>query len=398
MSQARDGRKVTFLVLCAVCIGAIVIYGGWTLRSRRSPQGTPQPGPVAAPIPGSPAPAASTESPVPAAPPKSPSTPQPKSTTEQGKAVPPQPEPKPALLYFRANALGENYGKVAVAPLNHLDQRQYAADLYCDRVDFSSENGVCLHADRGSLTTQYAIGFNDQMQRLWSLKLNGLPSRVRLSPSGRLAGITIFLSGQSYTSLNFATQTMIVKAATGEVVVDNLETFSVTRNGAEFKSKDFNFWGVTFARDENRFYATLWTAGNTYLVQADLARRTAQVVHDNVECPALSPDNTRVAFKQRRVGGLFEGGRITWHLTVLDLKTGIETPLGENRSVDDQVEWLDNDHILYALSESEKGSSASTDVWVLPATANGTPEILLKGGFSPSVVRTRAPQTQASAQ
>jgi len=185
---------------------------------------------------------------------------------------------------------------------------------------------------------------------------------------------------------------------TGEILVPNLEQFSVTRDGAEFKSKDFNFWGVTFAQDENRFYATLWTAGNTYLVQADLARRTAQVVHDNVECPALSPDNTRVAFKRRRVGGLLQGGRITWHLTVLDLKTGVETPLGENRSVDDQVEWLDNDHILYALSESEKGSSASTDVWVLPATANGTPQILLKGGFSPSVVRTRALQTQVSAQ
>ena len=291
------------------------------------------------------------------------------------------------MLYFRANALGDNYGKVAVAPLDNLEQRRYAADLYCDRVDFASGNGVCLHADRGSITTHYAIGFNEQMQRTWSFKLNGMPSRTRLSPSGRLAAITIFLAGQSYTSLNFATQTMIVRAATGEVIVDNLETFSVTRNGAEFKEKDFNFWGVTFAQDENRFYATLWSGGRTQLVEADLARRSARVIHDDVECPALSPDNTRVAFKKRHVGGLLEGRRITWRLTVLDLKAGVETPLGENRSVDDQVEWLDNDHILYALSDNEKGASASTDVWVLPAAANGTPEILLKGGFSPSVVR-----------
>jgi hypothetical protein len=387
VSQPRDRRIVAFLTLCLVCIGVILVYGWWTLRSRRTPAGAPQPPPVEATAPSSPspAPAASVENPAAA---KPPNRPQPKSAIETGKtAVLPKSETRPALLYFRANALGENYGKVAVAPLNNLDQRQYAADLYCDRVDFSSGNGVCLHADRGTLTTHYAIGFNDQMQRTWSFKLNGLPSRVRLSPTGRLAAITVFLAGQSYTSLNFATQTMIVKAATGEVVVDNLETLSVTRNGAEFKAKDFNLWGVTFAQDENHFYATLWTAGNTYLVLADLAQRAAQVVHDNVECPALSPDNTRVAFKQRRVGGLLEGGRITWHLTVLDLKTGVETPLGENRSVDDQVEWLDNDHILYALSESEKGSSASTDVWVLPATANGTPEILLKSGFSPAVVR-----------
>lgn len=391
MNLTREPRKVAFLVLCIVCIAAIAIYGWWTLRSHRSPAGTShQPSAeTAAPNPNVPAPAASLDHPAAAPMAQPPGGLKSESTAGLGKTagVPPKAEAKPALLYFRANALGENYGKVAVAPLNNLEQRQYAADLFCDRVDFSSGNGVCLHADRGSLTTHYAIGFNDKMQRMWSFKLNGLPSRVRLSPSGRLAAITIFLIGQSYTSLNFATQTMIVNAATGQVLVDNLETFSVTREGAEFKAKDFNFWGVTFAQDENRFYATLWTAGNTYLVAGDLEKHTAQVVHDNVECPALSPDNTRIAFKKRRVGGLLEGRRITWHLTVLDLKTGTETPLGENRSVDDQVEWLDNDHILYALSENEKGASASTDIWVLPATANGTPELLLKGGFSPAVVR-----------
>ena len=392
MSQARKGRKVTFLILCVVCIGVIAIYGWWTLRSRRTPAGTPQPPPVeaTAPSPPSPAPAASAENPAPQATAKPPGGPQPKSTTEQGKAVPPKSEAKPALLYFRANALGENYGKLAVAPLNNLDQRQYAADLFCDRVYFSSGNGVCLHAERGGLTTYYAIGFNNQLQRTWSFKLNGLPSRTRVSPSGKLAAITVFIAGLSYTSLNFETQTMILNAVTGEILVPNLEQFSVTRDGAEFKSKDFNFWGVTFARDENRFYATLWSKGNTYLMAGDLEKHTAQVIRDNVECPSLSPDNTRIAFKKRSVGGFLEGGRITWRITVLDLKTATETPLGETRSVDDQVEWLDNDHILYALSESEKGSSASTDIWVLPTTANGTPELLLKGGFSPAVVRTSA--------
>lgn len=398
MNRTPDRRKAAFLVLCIVCIAAIVIYGWWTLRSHRSPAGTPhQPSAgTGAPGPNVPAPAASQDHPAATPVAQPPNGLKSESTAGSGKAaaVPPKAEAKPALLYFRANALGENYGKVAVAPLNNLEQRQYAADLFCDRVHFSSGNGVCLHADRGGLTTYYAIGFNDQMQRRWSFKLNGLPSRVRVSPSGRLATITVFLVGQSYTSLNFATQTTIVNAATGQILVPDLEQLSVTRNGAEFKSKDFNFWGVTFAPDENRFYATLWSAGNTYLVAGDFEKRTAQVIHDNVECPSLSPDNTRIAFKKKFVGGLLEGRRITWHLTVLDLKTGTETPLGENRSVDDQVEWLDNDHILYALSESEKGSSASTDVWMLPATANGTPELLLKGAFSPAVVRPSALPTQ----
>ena len=38
---------------------------------------------------------------------------------------------------------------------------------------------------------------------------------------------------------------------------------------------DFNFWGVTFARDGNRFYATLGTGGKTYLVEGDVAARQA---------------------------------------------------------------------------------------------------------------------------
>jgi hypothetical protein len=398
----RDRRKMAFLALCVGCIAAIVLYGVLTVRSRRGPEGAP-----AAPSAetAAPSPAPKTPAPPPAAPPEHPATPptaqpagvpKPKRTPEPGKAaaVPPKSEvkPKPALLYFRANALGPEYGKLAFAPLNDLAQVHYAADLFCDRAYIAGGNGVCLYADRGSITTYYAIGFNDQMQRRWSYKLNGLPSRARVSPSGRLAAITVFLAGQSYTSLNFATQTSILQAANGQAVVDNLEDFSVTRDGAEFKSKDFNFWGVTFARDENRFYATLWSKGDTYLVAGDLAKRTAQVIHDNVECPALSPDNTRIAYKKKYVGGLLQGRRITWHITLLDLKTGTETPLAETRSVDDQVEWLDNNHILYALPENEKGaSSASTDIWVLPATANGTPELLLKGGFSPAVVRNTAP-------
>jgi hypothetical protein len=393
-------RRIAFLVLCAGCIAAIVVYGWLTLRSHRSAgsAGTPNPPATlpAAPTPSVPAPAAAPEPPATTEIPKPPNGPKHERSPGSGKAaaVPPKPEVKPALLYFEANALGDNYGKVAVAPLNDLAQRQYAADLFCDRVHFSGSNGVCLHADRGSITTYYAIGFNDRMQRGWSFKLNGLPSRARVSPSGKLAAITVFLAGQSYASLNFATQTSILNAATGQILLPDLEQFSVTRDGAEFKAKDFNFWGVTFAQDENRFYATLWTKGNTYLVVGDLEKRTAQVIHDNVECPALSPDNSRIAFKKRTVGGLLQGRRITWRLTVLDLKSGTETPLAETRSVDDQVEWLDNDHILYALSENEKGASASTDIWVIPTKADGVPEVLLKGGFSPAVVRRSVLLTQ----
>ena len=66
------------------------------------------------------------------------------------------------------------------------------------------------------------------------------------------------------------------------------------------------------------------------------------MLHENVECPSLSPDGTRVAYK-RRTGSATR----PWRLTVLDLATMRETPLAEPRSVDDQAEWLDDDHVLY---------------------------------------------------
>ena len=39
-----------------------------------------------------------------------------------------------------------------------------------------------------------------------------------------------------------------------------------------FKSIDFNFWGVTFGRDGDRFFATLKTRGQRYLVKGRWTR------------------------------------------------------------------------------------------------------------------------------
>ena len=98
-----------------------------------------------------------------------------------------------------------------------------------------------------------------------------------------------------------------------------------------------------------------------------------RTVHPDVECPSLSPDETRIAYK-KRVGA---GGK-RWRLHVLDLETGAETPLAEQRSVDDQVEWLDDEHVLYGLEEQ---------IWTLPADGGGAPASYAPRGDSPTVVR-----------
>jgi hypothetical protein len=199
-----------------------------------------------------------------------------------------------------------------------------------------------------------------------------------------LAAITVFLPGSShsYAVGTLSTQTTIVDVASGTVLTE-LEQFAVTRDGKPFKSPDFNFWGVTFTKDENRFYATLWTNNQIFLVEANLAERTAKVIHDGVECPSLSRDNRRIAFKKR----FTQAPPYQWRIALLDLQSGAETMLGETRSVDDQVEWLDDQHILYAISAGSAGqSSASTNIWVLPITADATPTLILQGGASPAIV------------
>ena len=82
-------------------------------------------------------------------------------------------------------------------------------------------------------------------------------------------------------------------------------------------------------------------------MEGDLAARRATVLRDGVECPALSPDGTRIAFKQKTSAN---GADLpTWQPAVLDLTTLKDHPLAETRTVDDQIEWLDNSTVVYAV-------------------------------------------------
>ena len=200
------------------------------------------------------------------------------------------------------------------------------------------------------------------------VELPGIVSRARVSPDGRWGAATGFVTGHSYRDKGFSTSTYLLDMTDGSVVTD-LETFTVTRDGRTIDSVDFNFWGVTFARDGDRFYATLGTAGKTYLVEGSVGTRRMRVLHEGVECPSLSPDGTRVAYKER-VGD-------AWRLSVLDLATMRETPLAETRSVDDQAEWLDDGHVLYGLGGH---------VWRVRADGRGRPSRFLADALSPAVV------------
>lgn len=309
------------------------------------------------------------------------------ATTVDTVRAPSGDAPAPMIL-VRHTGVDRSHGFLAVDPGEGDLGTRRATPLMCQRVHFAAGHGVCLVVERQFFTTYTAVLFDATFRPVHRLPLNGIPSRTRLSPDGRRAAITVFVSGHSYADSRFSTETSLVEVDTGALIVANLEAFEVVRDTMPFHELDFNFWGVTFAADSNRFYASLGTGGRVYLVEGDIVARRVQVVREGVECPALSPDETRVAFKKR----LSPDGRQGWQLHVLDLETFEETALSETRSVDDQVEWLDNGRILYALPE-EIGS-ATAHVWVVPADGSGQPEVFLEQASSPAVVRQPVPVTR----
>lgn len=290
----------------------------------------------------------------------------------------------------RHTGLDRSHGFLAVATEASGKRTRRATPLTCHRLHFAAGHGSCLVVERDFFTIYTAVLFDAAFRPRHRIALNGIPSRTRVSPDGRHAAITVFVSGHSYADSLFSTETGIVDTDTGALLVANLEELPVIRDGKPFYSLDFNFWGVTFAADGERFFATLGTGGVMYLVEGSLSDRTIRVVTAGIECPALSPDETRIAFKKRMPGG----GRPHWRPHVLDLETLEATPLSETRSVDDQVEWLDDENILYALPQ-EIGSPIG-DVWVLPADGSGRPEILLEEASSPTVLRSGASVTVTS--
>ena len=285
-------------------------------------------------------------------------------------------------LLFRHTGLDESFGVASVERLDEAGGGRRATPLRCDRVDFAGERGVCLTTDR-FYTTHAIMVFDGTFEPLHRLPLHGVPSRVRLAPDGRLAAVTVFVSGHSYLDEGFSTETSIVDTYSGERRIANLEELRVYRDGAPFRAVDFNFWGVTFAADGDRFYATLGTGGTTYLVEGRVSTRRADVVVEGVECPSLSPDQSRLVFKKRLP--LADG--LGWRLHVMDLESRTVTPLAELRSVDDQAEWLDDSTILYAIPDPSAPTPMVTDVWQVPAGGGGAPALLLEGASSPAVLR-----------
>jgi hypothetical protein len=266
-----------------------------------------------------------------------------------------------------------NYGRLAVAPLNGATPgAPVLAGPACERTTFKAGTALCL--GRATATTFPVIQLDARMKVVHKLSLAGVPSRARISPDGHWGGVTSFLTGHSYAQPGqFSTAATILDLHTGKKVGDLEKDFTVTNGGKVIDDRDRNYWGLTFAADGDTFYATVSTKGQTWLIKGSISARRARTIHANVECPALSPDGTRIGYK-KAVGH----NPTIWRFHVLDLATGKETPLAELRPLDDQVEWLDDGHLLYREGET---------TWVVNADGSGQPRLWMRAADSPAVVR-----------
>ena len=283
-------------------------------------------------------------------------------------------------VYFRSLRAAE-FGKVVVGTLDAPNEQRVATDLSCDRLDFGRNAGICLVDNRGHLGAAglaHLVDRNFQVRH--TVDLAGFPIRARLSPDERYAVATVFVTGESYES-DFTTRTTIIDVRTG-MIVGELEQYDTRRQQQTFSRVDFNFWGVTFRGDGRSFYATLGTAGARHLVRGDVVDKRMDVIGDAVECPSLSPDEQRLVFKSRVAGSR------AWRLHARDLSSGRMWPIAETRSVDDQVEWLDNGHVLYQIVESRGLPEDAVHVWrsTIESGDSTAPTIYIRSASSPAVV------------
>ncbi|WP_329399914.1 TolB-like translocation protein [Streptomyces lydicus] len=284
----------------------------------------------------------------------------------------------PHHAFFRNMAWGPHRDEITAVPAGRLSGPRTASGVRCLRFHAAAGTGICLEAVHGELRDSYrAVVLDRRLHALRRYDLAGTPTRARVSPSGRTVAWTVFVSGDSYAGTAFSTRTSVLDTRSWHLDA-NLETYALTVDGHRVHTADINVWGVTFA-DDTHFYATAATGGTTYLVRGDRTARTLRALHSNVECPSLSPDGTRIAYKKRVRGADPDA---PWRLYVLDLRSLRETATGEHRNIDDQAVWRDGHTLVYSLP-----GDFGSDLWTVPADGTGAPHLLVSAALAPAFDR-----------
>ncbi|UZX05499.1 hypothetical protein F8G81_14750 [Arthrobacter sp. CDRTa11] len=289
--------------------------------------------------------------------------------------------PAEPFVMFRNTAAGQGYGQAATVLLTDPSGRRALSGHSCDRVYAARELVSCLRIKNEVPTNFEAATYDAALEPMESWALPGIPSRTRISSDGSLLASTVFVTGHSYASAGFSTET-VIRGMDGGILHGNLEDFALLSGGTQIKASDRNIWGVTFVPGQpDAFYATASSQGRIWLVRGSLKDRTLTVTGEGIECPSVSPDGARIAYKKSETGTLL-GHR---NIAILDIATGAETVLAEQRDIDDQVEWLDENTVVYGVPRD--GTGQDSDIWSLAIEPGGQPAVFIEHAWSPAVVR-----------
>lgn len=143
-------------------------------------------------------------------------------------------------VVFRNTATGQGYGHVASVPLNDPAGSRAVTDTACDRVDAVDDEFVCLRTERGIALAFDATLYTNEFRAVDQWPLPGIPSRARISGDGALIAATAFVTGHSYATVGFSTET-VIRTRDGESF-GNLEEFAFIRDGVAAAPADRNFW------------------------------------------------------------------------------------------------------------------------------------------------------------
>jgi len=294
---------------------------------------------------------------------------------------PVQPVAAAGEVVFVNRIPGDDYGRLGI---RHSDGTRTLLDQRCLRVHIAAGNGVCLSQD-DALVPAYTTTFfqaDDPYQSELKSYASALPSRARISPDGSLSSVTAFISGTSYADISGETSTI--------VTIDKIESreqlrganqFEVLSNVQKYNDPTSEYWGLTFA-DNDEIYITGFFGEAPEIMHGSLDAMTVKPTGYDGSCPSLSPDGETLVYKASRDDGGFD-------LVAVDLASDTTWQLGETRSVDDQVEWLDNDTILYALHPDggDTPTQPEFDIWVLDIAEGSEPELFLPNADSPAAIR-----------
>lgn len=285
----------------------------------------------------------------------------------------PNVDPADIALAFINRVPGDEYGLVG-----YIDPtgERHVTELECARLDLNEKIGICLSATAGLGGTGRGLLLDPSLNPTLRFGVNQ-PSRAAVSPDGTVVAWTGFSLGHSYLAAGeFATTTQLISV--DRSIGANLEeVFTTYVDGELLDDPTRNYWGVTFV-DSDHFYATLGTSSGTSIIEGRVSNSRIDVVYENATCPEVSPDGLTIVAKEKR-GDKFQ-------VIAIDTETGARRDLGETRSVDDQVEWADQDTILYALPNPDEGTDAQPvfDVWALDVTPGAEPRLIIPFADSPA--------------